>query len=480
MRLPGFIGPSYTLSSVNVECQRCVNMFPEIDEAGTGKDGEVASLASTPGLVSFATSSFGGAVRCLYRASNGTFYAAIGARLFSVSSAGVLTSLHTLLTSSGVVSMADNGTTLATVDGVNGYATTMSTGVTVTITDPDWHGANFVQFQDGYFIFNWPATGKFYISSLYGTDIDPLDFATAESSPDPIVGLLSDHRELWLFGSQSTEVWFNSGNADFPFSRIEGAKLEHGCASGASVAKLNNTVFWLGIDERGAGLVWMAEGHAPQRVSTQAIERVLQQLTETQLSGATAYTYQSNGHGFYVLNVPGLTSTWVYDVSTRLWHERDYTESDTTRTRHRGEWHAFVFGKHFVGDYETATIYEFSDTTYTDAGAIITRERITPHVSNGLKRVFHRAAQLDMETGVGIDGAGQGDDPQVMLRWSDNGGHSWGNEHWMSIGKIGERTKRPIWRRLGCPRDRVYHVKITDPVKVRLLGFELDVEAGAS
>ena len=70
--------------------------------------------------------------------------------------------------------------------------------------------------------------------------------------------------------------------------------------------------------------------------------------------------------------------------------------------------------------------------------------------------------------------------PQVMLRWSDDGGHTWSNEHWRSMGGVGEYGKRVLWRRLGMTeklRDRVYEISGTDPVKIAIMAAELSVEA---
>ncbi len=475
MRFPGFIGPSYKLNSVNVDCQRCINMYPEMNESGRGKEQEVASLVSTPGL-RLLNEIGDGPIRGDYTASNGEFYVVSGDKLYYVDSDWNETELGTLNTETGPVSMADNGTHLVLVDGVNGYGFTFSSDTFAQITDPDFQAADQVTFQDGYFIFNKSGTGQFFISDLTSLDFDALDIATAEGNPDVLIGLISDHRDLWLFGTQSIEVFFNSGN-DFPFERIQGAFIEHGCAAAFSIAKMNNTVYWLGSDDKGHGIVYMAHGYQPQRISTHAIEQEIQSYGD--LRGTTAYCYQQNGHHFYVLNFTAARTTWVFDATTNLWHERVYT-NDGLFERHRGDCHAFAYNTHVVGDYANGKLYELDPDTYSDNGTVITRCRVAPHVTTGLTRAFHQQFQLDIETGVGIDGSGQGVNPQAMLDFSDDGGHSWSNEKWTSLGAIGARYARAIWRRLGASRDRVYRIKITDPVKVTMIGADLRIEQGAS
>lgn len=453
-----------------------MNLYCERHEIGNGKEQEAFSLHGTPGLLlklTLPTSP----IRGIYTASTGSVYAVGGNKLYSISTAFVATERGTLSTSSGQVSIADNGIDLVIVDGQNGYKLTFGSNTFAAITDEDFVGADIVAFQDGYFIFNKPNSGQFYISGLNDTTIDELDFATSEGNPDNIVGHISVHRELWMFNEKTTEIFYNSGDADFPFARLEGGFIEFGCGARFSIAKMNNTVFWIGKNEAGTGIVYKAQGYQPQRISTHAVEQAIQGYAD--FSDATAFCYQQEGHNFYVLNFPSADTTWVFDDTTGLWHERAFT-NDGVLERHRANFYTFGHDIHLVGDHETGKIYKLDPETYTDDGAAITRLRIAPHLTSGLKRVTFHKFQLDMETGVGIDGSGQGDNPQAMMEFSDDGGHTWSNEIWTSFGAIGARNARAIWRRLGTSRDRVFSITITDPVKVVLIGAEMEAEVLAS
>lgn len=477
MRFPGFIGPSYTLQSVNVDCQRCVNLFPEVNALGTGKEHEVAALVPTPGLRLLLTLT-DSPMRGMWNASNGTLFVVAGATLYSVSSSWVATSIGTLNTSTGPVSISDNGLHVMLVDGSYGYTWTIASSTFAVITDPDFYAADQVTFQDGYFILNKKNSNQFFISGLNGITFAALDISTAEGKPDSVVGVLSANQNLIVFGSQSIEVYYDSGDT-FPFSRIQGAVVDVGCSAPFSVAKLQNSVYWLGGDETGSGIVYKTNGYQPVRISTPAIESVIRGLTSAQVASATAYTYQQGGHLFYCLNLPGTLSTWVFDASTELWHERAYLNLWSLE-RHRAECQAVAYGYNVVGDYQTGKVYALDPSTLTDNGTSIARVRSSPHFSQGMLNIRHNKFQLDMETGVGTSGTGQGVDPKVMLRWSDDGGHSWSNEYWVDSGKVGKTKTRVIWRRLGASRDRVYEVRITDPVKTVLIGAEIDVEGGAA
>lgn len=471
MKTP-ILGSAYVARSVNAADNRMVNLYPEATPDG-GK--EAGFLNRCPGLRLLAAVG-SGPIRGMW-AVNGVGYVVSGLWLYSVSSTWSVTLLGAV-SGTGPVSMSDNGTQIFIACNPDGFIYNTSTNVFQQISDPDFTGAVTVGYLDGYFVYNEPNSQKVWVTSLLdGTSIDPLDFASAEGSPDNLVSLIVDHREVWLFGTNSVEVWYNAGLADFPLTRIQGAFNEIGCAAAYSVAKLDNGLFWLGADARGQGVVYRANGYTGQRVSTHAIEYAIQSYDT--ISDAIAYTYQQDGHAFYVLTFPSEGKTWVYDVATNAWHERAGF-SGGAFTRHRSNCQMTLNGVTVVGDYENGNLYAFDLSVYADNGAAqkwLRSWRALPPGQNNLKRTAHHSLQLDCETGVGLN-VGQGDDPQVMLRWSDDGGHTWSREHWVSMGRIGTYGTRAIWRRLGMTdklRDRVLEISGTDPVKIAIVGAELSV-----
>lgn len=470
MKTP-ILGSTYVTRSINAANARMVNLFPEIVPEG-GK--EPAFLNRAPGLkLKVAVGS--GPIRGLWSYGN-NMYVVSGNTLYKVTSDYIVTSLGTVSGTSEPVSMADNGNQLFVACNGPSYIYNLQTNVFQQISDSDFPGAVTVSYIDSYFAFNEPNSQKIWVTSLLdGTSIDPLDFASAEGSPDGVVGIIADHRELWVFGTNSIEVWYNTGNPDFPFSRIQGAFNELGCVAAYSIAKMDNGLFWLGQDARGQGIVYRANGYTGQRISTHAVEWQIQQYNN--LSDAIGYTYQQDGHSFYVLIFPTANTTWVYDVTTQSWHERaGFINGEFTR--HRSNCQVFFNNEVLVGDYQNANIYSFDLDNFSDNDNVqkwLRSWRALPTGQNNLKRTAQHSLQLDLETGVGLN-LGQGSDPQVMLRWSDDGGHTWSNEHWVSIGKIGEFYRRAIWRRLGMTmklRDRVYELSGTDPVKIAIIGAEL-------
>lgn len=471
MKTP-ILGSGYVARSVNAADSRMINLFPEIVPEG-GK--EPAFLQRAPGLRLLATIGTG-PVRGVWT-FGGKAYVVSGTSLYLMNTDYSATLLGTV-SGVGPVSMSDNGTQLFVACNGPSYIYNSQTSVFQQITDPDFPGALTVSYLDGYFVFIEPSSQKVWVTSLLeGTQIDPLDFASAEGSPDNLVASIVDHREVWLFGTNSVEVWYDAGLSDFPLTRIQGAYNEIGCAATFSVAKLDNALFWLGADARGNGIVYRANGYTGQRVSTHAVEWQIQQYST--ISDAVAYTYQQDGHAFYVLNFPTANATWVYDVSTNAWHERAGF-SDGQFVRHRSNCQMNFNGEIIVGDYESGALYAFDLDVYDDNGSIqkwLRSWRALPTGQNNLMRTAHHSLQLDCQTGVGLV-SGQGSDPEVTLRWSDDGGHTWSSEHWRKMGKIGEYGYRTRWRRLGMTtklRDRVYEISGTDPVKVYITGAELIV-----
>jgi len=504
MKTP-ILGSSYVARSVNAADNRMINLFPEVIPEG-GK--EPGFLNRAPGLELLQTVG-SGPIRALWaHQTNGSdFYVVSGTEVYKLTSTSATPVKLGNIIDGGPVSIADNGTQLFFACNGPSYIYNEATNEFKQITDPDFPGAVTVAYLDGYFVFNEPNSQRVWVTALLdGTSIDPLDFASAEGSPDGLVCVNVDHREAWLFGTDSVEVWYDVGGTDFPLQRIQGAFNEIGCVAAFSVAKLDNSLFWLGTDARGQGIVYKANGYTGQRVSTHAIEYAIAQYGN--ISDAVAYTYQQEGHGFYVLTFPSADATWVYDAATQAWHERAGLVNGQF-TRHRSNCQCNFGGETIVGDFENGNIYKYSLEVYSDSGNAqkwLRSWRALPTGQNNLNRTAQHSLQLDAESGVGLNGftteqvfylttqngfdliTESGDyiaseittsviaDPKVMLRWSDDGGHNWSNEHWTSMGGIGRFGQRIMWRRLGMTtriRDRVYEVSGTDPVKIAIMGAEL-------
>lgn len=470
MEIP-FVGGAYTGRSSNLNAQVCQNLFPVVDNQ-QGK--KVMALYGTPGLTRICTPA-NGEVRGVLNVSD-YFYAVIGSATYKVTMAGASTLMTgALLTASGPVWMEHNGTQVMICDGTYGY---ILSGTTVTqIADEDFPEASSLTYQDGYFIISRKASGQFMISGSYdGTAWDALDFATAEGDPDNLLSVVSCRRELWLLGAKSYEVWYNSGNADFPFERIQGTNNQIGIVAPASAAQGFGVLAWLS----NVRCVMASEGgYQAKRISTDQIDYQIGKYNV--VSDARGFIYGQEGHAFYQLIFPSEGKTWDYDFMTKHWHTR---ASGIFDGRSRANCCAMVGNIPVVGDYTNGKIYRYDLDAYTDDGETIRAVRRAQVIHNDRKNIFHGQLEIEFEAGVGLavddPTLGSGTDPQAMLRWSDDGGHNWSNEHWRKIGKIGEYKNRAVWRGLGSSRERIYEVVISDPVKRVILGAHLDAEPGVS
>jgi hypothetical protein len=456
-----FVGPSYEMEALSFDAQRTVNMYPLISESGTSKS--VAALRSCSGIQSKYTFN-SGPIRGGIESQGRAFFVS-GDEFYEVFTDNTTTLRGTLDTATSYVFIEESPTQLMLLDNEFGYIFNKTTNTLTKITDTDFPSpANSLTFQDGYFIVS--SDTYFAISALNnGLSWDAADRQTVESNPDNIVSVFSDSSNLWLFGTKNTEVFYNSGAAAFPFVRVSGAIVETGCAAAATVREIDNRLIWLGTDENGDAIVWGSNGYNAQRLSTQAIERMI--ATSTDFNESVAWVYHERGHAFYCLNVQGLNSTLVFDLSTQQWHERVYRNPSTgAEEQHRAQIHVFFEQMHLVGDRELAKVYELRLDTYSDDGDPMIRERTSPHYHQEKMLVSHSQFELDTEVGQGTD-SGQGEDPLIAMKYSDDGGYTWSAWLYVPLGPIGSYRTRVKWNKLGRSRDRVYKVRVTDPVFVQ-------------
>lgn len=461
------VGGTTAQSSLPLDAARTINLYPVLDDNGK----EVAALYGTPGLLTFCTAG-AGPIRGNFAAANGRAFSVSNSGVYEILSGGTATLLGSLSTNSGIVSMDENGLQLGICDGTYVYIFTYATNVFAKVTDSDLPSSGTICFIDGYFVVNENDTGKFFISSLYdGMTWAALDFATAESSPDNLLRVYNAVGQLWLLGSKTGEIWTNTGAAAFPFERISGAKMAVGIYAPHTAAEVDNSLFWVGRDDKGVGIVYRANGFSPSRISTNAIELLIKAApTPGTMRG---YSYQSEGHVFYILTGGGMDTTLVYDVSTQQWHERAYLNSAGQFEQHLGACCMYAFSKQLVGSRLTGKIYEMSSSVYDDDGSPLAAERIYTYPGNENQRQRYKQLEIAMETGVGNQ-SDPGSDPQITLWISKDGGKTYSNGYQRSFGKVGKYLSRAVWRKLGMSFISItFKIRITDPVKRALIGSYL-------
>lgn len=349
-------------------------------------------------------------------------------------------------------------------------------------SDGAFSGADVVDIVDNYFVYNNPGTQQWAASNILSPITPALSYGNKDGAPDNLVSIIVDHREVYLMGEDSSEVWVDAGTFPFPFQRIPGTSTQHGIVAKFSVARLGNSFAYLSRNIRGQSQVMLMEGYIPKRISTHAVENTLVNQT---VSDAVAFTYQLEGHEVYVISFPTLDITWAYDITTDMWHKWLWCDNTNTYHRCRANCVAVFQNMVLVGDWQNGQIYELDPNNYTDNGQNVRRLRRAPHLVTDLQRQYFEEFQIQFQPGVGTTGVSMPVDtkstttyPQAMLRWSNDGGSTWSREYWVTIGQEGKYKNRAIWRRMGWARDRVYEVVVTDPVNAVIISANLKASEG--
>lgn len=457
----GYRGDSVDLSSF-----QCVNLYPE---KITGDSTKVA-LIGTPGFETITSVGIGphrGVIEHL-----GDAYFVSNNELIKYDTNGVKTSLGTLNTSAGIVSMSSNGISGAQItitDGTNGYTYNTDTSTFATISDAEYLTSPTKNcFIDGYTCTVFDDTDYFMLSGAYdSTSYTTTYKARGERDPDKLRNCAANNRQLWLFGETTTEIWYNSGNT-MPFDPLPNGFVEIGIHAPDSLANLGNYgLIWMAQDKKGKGQIIHAVGFQSKEITTPTILSIWK--TYSRLDDAVAFTYQEAGHVFYVLTFPTANKTWVYDVTTELWHERQRDQIG----RIRASSYIYFNGMHIVGDFENGNIYNMNIEVYTDNTDYIHRHFTTAHAEEAGNTIRHNVLTLEAEVGVGLAN-GQGSSPKLWMDYSDDGGHLFNNKRYASLGIGGAFTQNISWPMLGNSSNRVYRVGTSEPVKIRFNRLLLD------
>jgi hypothetical protein len=447
-------GGTGTGATVNLTVAGGIITVATLNAPGTGyANGDTLTITSTtpgvPGAVK------GGSINTPGTAyTNGTY---TGVALTGGSGSGAQA---TIVVAGGVVT-----TVTITAVGAN-YK--VNDSLSATAASLGGTGSGFlwvVSLVCGGFVFN--------VDFVHGYAFDPLDIAGKTGSADNIQCLAAIHGELWLIGELTSEIWANTGAADFTFGRIQGAFINHGCVAPYSLSQQDVSLFFLTQDRQGNAIVAMSSGYSMERVSTHAIEQDIQSYSK--IDDAIGYCHQIDGHAFYILTFPTANRTWAFELATKQWHERGSLDSNGVLNRHRGNCFAFAYGQGHVGDFQNGRLYVFDQNFYLDGDAPIPRIRTFPHLIQDGNMVEYTRFIADIEVGQSA-GTTPDNPPQISLRWSDTRGATFGNPVMRSMGATGEYYVSPQWRRLGFARDRVFEISWSEPLRTSLNGAFIELK----
>lgn len=489
-----FCSGTYTSQSVNADAQECINLIPELIEGDMGVS--AMTLYSTPGLSLF-NNPPGNQVRGNFTITTGPTagrtFKVVDDTLYEELANGTVNAIGKVGNDGSPVSFAACPQQLAIVSAGNLYSYQLATQTFPAIlagvlTGPilgPWapQTVTEVVFIDSFFFLLVASSQTVYASNSFdATTWPPLAIKTINTFADNVIGMIADHRFLWLCGAKQTEVDYNVGAFPFPLAPMPSGFIEQGTAAPFAISNLDNAIFlWGQRNDQGQAIAYRSAGFAFQRISTHAIEWMVQQFPK--ISDAVSFTYQENGHSVWRTTFPSAQVTIAYDVSTGLWHKPLFWNQRIGMYQAALPiCHTFNFGKHLVGDRQSGKTYQMSSPVQvgggwnfvTDNGALIRRLRRAPHINNEHQWERYSSLEIYLETGLGPepplrDGAGKARGPQLMLRISRDGGHIYGTTRVADCGQAGKYLQRAEFRRLGRARDIVFEVSCSDPVPWRFI-----------
>jgi hypothetical protein len=469
-----FLGPAYVARSTNLADQQLINLFPVFVETQTGR--EIGAFYMTPGLTLLATIGPGPQRGMLVFGT--LLYLVSGNSVYRVDVSFNATLCGTISSTTGPVSMIANGTQIAIFDGFNGY---LVVGTTLTSLSLPFPSPTIAVYQDNFGLVLQGNTRTVWQSNVGDLNTwSALNFTTIDAQADLLVTVANLNDQVWFIKNTNTEVWQNAGLNGFAFQRIAGALIERGCWAPFSLAKTGDSLIWLARDAQGINTVVATSGYSVVPVSTEALSYELSSYSTT--ADAVAFAYQQEGHLFYQISFPTANKTWVFDVTASgrtkvpIWHQRASFAAGQF-SRHLANDFALFNGLRVVGDYQNGNLYSYDLNVLTDNGAQrkwLRSWRATQQSASQPQRFSDLT--ITMETGAQVP---DGTNPQLMLRYSDDGGHHWSNERFGSAGKTGETALRVKFNRLGSTKrnsglDRIFELSSTDPFKVALLSAELN------
>lgn len=469
MSWPGFVGGSYPAQSWNADVEHTVNMYVERNEspAATGPD----ALYPFPGVTLLGTAA--GSPGRAHFAENGREWGVFGSSFGEIAENGTFTEKGVVTADSNPASIhsnGDGGGQLLVVSGGNAYSYDIASAVLTQIAalvGKAKHG----NYLDGYGLVLSP-DGTLYISALldFATWATGTDFAQRSAASDPWLSMTVLGIYIALLGEKTSEFWYDSGGASFPFSKHpSGGPIPYGIAAGFTYAVGEGSLFWLSRTSIGQRAVVRTSGFAPEVVSDFPRMRLFQGYGI--VTDAVADLANHQGHTIYRITFPSANVTWGFDLASGKWLQVGPWIAESNRfSAARVRWPVVAYNQTRALDSETGSIYAVDPESHVDVDdRPLVCERTAPGLVAELEPIFYSSLELDIQVGVGAE-SGQGSDPQVMLQYSNDGGNEWSAELWRSLGKLGQYLTRVRWDGLGSARRRVFRIRISDPVKIGIVG----------
>lgn len=454
------VGGSYRDATRPWSVQDAINFIPVAAEAPGTRS--TALLRGVPGYSLFCDTGAGAAVRGLHNVE-GTLFAVAGNELYQINPDATKQSLGAV-PGSERVSMAHNqiagGNQLVIAANGSGYVYDTVKSTFAQITDSGFPGAISFDYINQFIVGIDPTRNFAFTSALAdATSYNTLDRLEAESQPDKLVGQIVTHGEWWLFGERTIQPFNDTGAGTGTFQAAQNEIIEVGCASGQTIRKMDNSIFWLGND----GIPYRANGYTPMRIGTHAIE---QAIAATDITKAFAFTYEDRGHKIYYLTLAS-GETWGYDAASQEWHRRKSYGLSRWRISDLVYWNNCWI----AGDYANGKLYKLDWDTMAEDEKPLERRRVLPVIHDSQNPFIVNGVEIVVDTGEP-----SGVSTSMDVRYSKDGGRNWSDWRKLDMGSTGDFVKRMQMRRLGRGRQWVFDVRITDPVRADIMSASVMIE----
>lgn len=461
-------GPSAEHRDRSLSSQFTQNFYPELLPGGKSE----FTIQSFPGQSLFGSES--GDDRGSWEMQN-VAYRVAGETLFEVSSSGGHTDRGTIPGLSRCT-FADDGRNLIICTNGRIFQLTQATNVLIEVSDTNIVGSTAVTFLNNKFIYtnvDIDAGIDFVVSDVGdGTSASGLNAGAVEDDPGKLVLAYAFEDLVYMFTERTTPLYWNNGESQPPLDPVTGRVIEKvGLDALHSVANTDDFVYWLGDDKS----VYRAISGNAQAISSIPVAHAIEGYFKT--SDAVGYTFRMEGQNFYVLSFPTEGKTWCLSESLGIdgWFN---LSADTNRGRYNATSHMFVYNKHLLADVTSGDLYQLDVNEFTNNTQPIQRIRTLSSIHGGLikqpgKRLEMSRFELIMKKGVGLI-TGQGEDPQIIIEYSVDGGQSFAQGDHVRVGRLGETNLKVEWFKMLSFYDLIIRITTSDPVYYSLQSAAID------
>ena len=473
MKFVGFAGGAYSLADRKLAYQECINFYPEND-----------TLQPTGGYEDLIELEGDGKVRALYRTSrglgetdrnaNGDVIAVVGSSVMwykpdlnEYETLGVITNIL------NTVSIADDGNGIVIADGEQMYRIDMNSldFSVVEFTEIKPRKVVVLNFRTiviGYTTDDtYEYSNRFYYSdNADNSTFDALSYFELKDVRAPILSMEISNGLLWLYSTNVRQAWqTNSNNTNKPFVFRTSGVEDAGLSAVDSTCSVGGQQYFVGSYDQGSPMVFQDD----KVISNTALNK---ELSGTDVSLATSFVLVENGHVFIVFNFPSLDKTYVYDTTNGEWHRRTHRNDLGENTAWKPYFVINWNGTTIMGSITDNKLYTYSNsiTTQSDGGEIL-RLRTSPNLINESRVISYNRLNINCRVGEGLEN--NSTPPQLMVRYSNDGGYTWSSRITTDVGSRGEYSRDVEIRKLGRGKQFMIEVSISDSNNLSI--HEVDV-----